>query len=140
MSATLRREWQRLYRSQPPPRIRRDLLILAIAWKLQAQRRGGLTAAQKRKLAHLAEDLRQNGDLSKNAGLRLKPGATLVREWRGVTQRVRVTDRGFEWQGKPHRSLTAVAQAITGARWSGPRFFGLRRGAKPFNGQAPVDG
>ena len=71
----LRREWRRLYRSHPPLHIRRDLLVLAIAWKLQEKVHGGLTAAQKRRLAGLAEDLKKGGDLSTGPAIRLKPGS-----------------------------------------------------------------
>ena len=61
----------------------------------------------------------------------LKPGTRLVREWRGVTHTVLVHADGFEWNGKRYRSLTVIAREITGAHWSGPRFFGLRRRAEP---------
>ena len=121
----LRREWRRLYRSHPPRHIRRDLLVLAIAWKLQERVYGGLTAAQKRKLAGIGEELRKNGNLSVGPAIRLKPGLRLVREWRGQTHTVAVLEDGFEWQGKRWRSLSVIAREITDAHWSGPRFFGL---------------
>ena len=135
----LRREWRRLYRSQPPPRIRRDLLLLAIAWKRQAQVEGGLTAAEKRKLAAIAKELRENGDLSGSPAIRVKSGARLVREWRGDTHTVLVLDHGFEWNGKRYSSLSAIAREISGTQWSGPRFFGLRPRPKPFTGEARTD-
>ncbi len=114
----LRREWRRLYRSHPPLHIRRDLLVLAIAWKLQEKVYGGLTAAQKRRLAGIAEELRKNGDLSAGPAIRLKPGLRLVREWRGETHDVLVLEEGFEWNGKRRRSLSAIAWEITGTRWA----------------------
>ncbi len=135
----LRREWRRLYRSHPPLDIRRDLLVLAIAWKLQNKVYGGLTAAQKRKLAGIAEDLRKNGDLSGSPAIRMKPGLRLVREWRGETHTVLVLDDGFEWNGKRRRSLSAIAREITGTQWSGPCFFGLKPGPMPFNGEERAD-
>jgi hypothetical protein len=135
----LRREWRRLYRSHPPLHIRRDLLVLAIAWKLQERVYGGLTAAQKRRLAGIAEELRKNGDLSAGPAIRLKPGLRLVREWRGETHDVLVLEDGFEWNGKRRRSLSAIAREITGTRWSGPRFFGLKPRPRPFSGEARAD-
>ena len=135
----LRAEWRRLYRSHPPLHIRRDLLVLAIAWKLQERVHGGLTTAQKRKLAGIAEDLRKNGDLSAGPAIRLKPGLRLVREWRGETHTVLVLEDGFEWNGERRRSLSAIAREITGTHWSGPRFFGLRPRPKPFGGEERAD-
>jgi hypothetical protein len=140
MAATdLRAEWRRLYRSHPPKRISRHLLVLAIAWKLQARVHGGLTAAQKRKLADIGEELRKNGTLSGSPAIRIKPGSKLVREWRGETHTVLVLDDGFEWNGKRRRSLSVIAREITGTQWSGPRFFGLRRRPKPFGGEGRAD-
>ena len=138
-TASLRCEWRRLYRSHPPVHIRRDLLTLAIAWKLQERVYGGLTAAQKHKLAGLAEELRTNGDLSGSPSIRVKPGMRLVREWRGETHSVLVLEDGFEWNGERHPSLSAIAREITGTLWSGPRFFGLRRRPKPFSQEARAD-
>ncbi len=138
-TASLRREWRRLYRSHPPPHIRRDLLVLAIAWKLQERVHGGLTAAQKRKLAGIAEDLKKGGDLSAGPAIRLKPGLRLVREWRGETHDVLVLEDGFEWNGERRRSLSAIALEITGTHWSGPRFFGVKPRPMPFAAEERAD-
>ncbi len=139
-TSVLRCEWQRLYRSRPPKHIRRDLLVLAIAWKLQERVYGGLTAAQKRKLARIAEELRKNGDLSGSAAaIRVKPGSKLIREWRGETHTVLVLEDGFEWNGQRRRSLSTIAREITGTRWSGPRFFGVKPRPKPFSGEERAD-
>ncbi len=135
----LRAEWRRLYRSHPPLHIRRDLLVLAIAWKLQEKFHGGLTAAQKRRLADMAEDLKKGGDLSAGPAIRLKPGSRLVREWRGKTHDVLVLEDGFEWNGERRHSLSAIAREITGTRWSGPRFFGLQRRPMPFSTEEQAD-
>jgi len=128
--AALRAEWRRLYRAQPPKRVARDLLVLGVAWKIQAQAFGGLGAATKRRLAELAKTMEQNGDITRNRVTRLKPGAKLIREWRGEIHGVTVAEDGFEWNGQKWRSLSAIAREITGVHWSGPRFFGL-------NGRAP---
>ncbi len=139
-AAGLRAEWRRLYRSHPPRHIRRDLLVLAIAWKLQEKVHGGLTAAQKRRLANIGEELRKNGNLSTGPAIRLKPGLRLVREWRGETHTVLVLEDGFEWNGERRRSLSAIAREITGTRWSGPLFFGLKPRPRPFAGEETADG
>ena len=121
----LRSEWRRLYRAHPPKRVARDLLALGVAWKIQEQAYGGLGAATKRRLADLAKTMEQDGDLARSRVARLKPGARLVREWRGETHTVTVGEDGFEWRGRNWRSLSSIAREITGAHWSGPRFFGL---------------
>ena len=121
----LRTEWRRLYRAQPPKRVARDLLMLGVAWKIQEQSYGGLGAAAKRRLTELVKTMERNGDVTRSRVARLKPGAKLLREWRGETHRVIVLDDGFEWKGTQWRSLSAIAREITGVHWSGPRFFGL---------------
>ncbi len=126
----LRTEWRRLYRAHPPKRVARDLLALGVAWKIQEQAYGGLGTATKRRLVDLAKTMEQDGDLARSRVARLKPGAKLIREWRGETHTVIVLEDGFEWRGQRRRSLSVIAQLITGAHWSGPRFFGLNRKAE----------
>ena len=121
----LRCEWRRLYRAHPPKRVARNLLMLGVAWKIQEQAYGGLRAATKRRLADLAKTLKRDGDVTRNRVAHLKPGARLIREWRGETHTVIVLEDGFEWKGKQWRSLSMIAREITGGHWSGPRFFGL---------------
>ena len=84
-----------------------------------------MTRATRRKLAAFAKELEADGRLTIPSGLQLRPGTRLVREWRGRTHTVAVLDDGFGYDGKTHASLTMIAEAITGAHWSGPRFFGL---------------
>jgi hypothetical protein len=125
----LRREWRRLYRCEPP-RISRELLIRGIAYRRQEIQHGSLGKTTRRKLKTLAKMFRTSGRVAPNPGLALKPGARLVREWHGRTHTVTVTDDGFEYAGTSYPSLTKVAKEITGAHWSGPRFFGLVRAGK----------
>ena len=99
-----------------------------------------MTAAQKRRLAGITEELKKGGDLSAGPAIRLKPGLRLVREWRGETHTVLVLEDGFEWNGERRRSLSAIAREITGTRWSGPRFFGLKPRPMPFSGEARANG
>ncbi len=126
----LRDEWRRLHRGQPP-RLSRDLLIRTIAYRVQELAYGGLSKATQRKLAALSRELKTKGSVVVTPDLSLRPGARLVREWRGKTHTVVVTEAGFDYAGKTFSSLTKTAYAITGARWSGPRFFGLIRTRVP---------
>ena len=125
----LRTEWRRLYRYQPP-RMSRDLLVRSIAYRMQALAYGGLSKATQRRLIALTKELRANGGIS-DPGPRDRPGSRLVRDWRGRTHTVVESEDGFEYAGKPYSSLSKIAQAITGAHWSGPRFFGLNRSKAP---------
>ncbi len=138
----LRAEWRRLHRrATPPARLSRDLLLRSIAHRLQEDALGGLPPAAKRRLASLARGLAAGGEPAvAPAAVRLKPGTTLVREWHGRTHTVLVlADGGFEHEGRRYASLTRLARAITGARWSGPRFFGLRRGTRSADARARAD-
>lgn len=138
--AELRAEWRRLYRSHPPKKIGRDVLELAVAWKLQERALGGLSPATKRQLAALAQTFETRGDLTKARAIRLKPGARLVREWHGEAHEVLVVEGGFLWRGERRRSLSVIASEITGTHWSGPRFFGLAPNARAAAGRASREG
>src|SRR5450631_1146523 len=131
----LRREWRRLNHGEPP-RISRDLLVLALGYRLQEIAHGGLGKSTRRKLQTMAKALRTMGRVGPAPSLSLKPGARLVREWRGRTHTITVTEDGFEYAGTSYPSLTKIAKKITGAHWSGPRFFGLLAAgaARPSNG------
>jgi len=122
----LRLEWRRLYRADPP-RLSRDIMMRAIAYRLQEIAHGGPSKVTQRRLMTLAAEFETSGRIAPPPGTRIKPGSRLIREWRGRTHTVCVTDDGFEFQGKTYRSLTKVARDITGAQWSGPRFFGLTK-------------
>jgi hypothetical protein len=95
---------------------------------MQEQVLGGLDAATRRRLERAAESLAE-GRMPTTPGPKVKPGTRLLREWQGVVHEVIVLERGVEYRGGTWRSLSAVARAITSARWSGPRFFGLKGGA-----------
>ena len=128
----LRAEWRRLYRAHPPKKVRRDVLELGVAFKLQERVLGGLGASTRRRLTELTGTIASKGKLAEVRTIRPRPGAKLMREWGGITHEIIVLEDAFSWQGKPWRSLSAIAQAITGTHWSGPRFFGLQgRGKQP---------
>lgn len=120
-------KWIVAYGRPPPKGLSRRLLVYAAAYHIQVQAFGGLKPALRRKLRQVAK---ANGsDPTPLAPLAkakiLSPGSRLVREWHGKTYQVDVIEGGFLCDGRRYRSLSGVARAITGARWSGPRFFGL---------------
>jgi hypothetical protein len=130
----LRARWHSVFRRKAPDHLPRHLLYRIIAYRLQAERLGDLDRDTLRFLDRAAEDSRKGGELPAPGHRRhgLQPGTILVREWDGKSQRVMVLDEGFAWNGTTYRSLTEIAFAMTGTRWSGPRFFGLRtRAEKP---------
>jgi hypothetical protein len=115
--------WQSHYRTEPPRGITRKLLVRAITYEMQAKRCGGLRPASSRRLLKIAQGV----DVAKaSQPTALKSGTRLIREWNGITHTVEVIEGGFIWNGTSYPSLSAVARAITGARWSGPRFFGTK--------------
>lgn len=128
--ADLVEHWKDFYRADPPKGISRRLMIHAIAYRMQARHYGRLRPAVVRQLDKIASG-KTGGEAGTAARAAvLDPGARLVREWNGVTHTVDVIDDGFEWQDQRYGSLSEIAREITGARWSGPRFFGL-------NGRTP---
>ena len=124
----LRIRWQNAFRRPPPPPLPRHLLFRVLAYRLQADQLGDLDVESQRLLDRSLspEDAgRRAVDLGRrNADLR--PGTVLGREWYGHMQRVTVLTDGFSWNGKTYPSLSKAAFAITGTRWNGPKFFGLR--------------
>jgi hypothetical protein len=121
--------WRTLHRSGPPLGLSRDLMIRALANELQERAHGGPSTALRRRLQTIARELEKAAS-SFALGIMPKTGTTLVREWRGHTHTVLVREDGFEYEGQYYRSLTVIAERITGAHWSGPRFFGLTQRAR----------
>jgi hypothetical protein len=123
---TLKARWQELFGTPLQARLSRRLLMYAIAYRMQEQVLGGLTAATRRKLARAAQDFAA-GRAPARPATTIKPGTRLLREWQGVVHEVIVLERGVQYRGKTWPSLSAVAREITGTRWSGPLFFGMKR-------------
>jgi hypothetical protein len=120
--------WQELYNKAAPPGIRREILVPFLAYKIQEIAQGGLKPTALAELRSIARALDRNQ--TSNAPLvrpRLKTGTRLFREWRGQTHEVFVTESGFEHGRVSYRSLSEIARKITGTRWSGPAFFGLKK-------------
>ena len=124
----LRAEWERRL-NRPPPRCRsKEVMRGLLAWAIQAETSGGLSADTRSKLAQLGRRLERTGRTADLPRSSLMPGAVLTREWQGKLHKVYVLDRGYAYEGRRFASLSVIARTITGARWSGPRFFGLHRG------------
>ena len=123
----LRARWHTMFRRRAPPHLPRHLLFRMLAYRLQADHLGDLDS-ETRHLLDRSGDPIEIGRLAAERNHRqteLRPGTLLTREWDGHLQQVMVLADGFAWNGKTYRSLSKVAFAITGSRWSGPRFFGL---------------
>src|SRR5207237_9872171 len=95
-------------------------------YRMQEVVLGGLRPERERQLRQIGRQFAETGEIRRRAGLELKSGTRLVRDWQGRTYEVLVLDDGFSWQGTHYRSLSAVARKITGTAWSGPLFFGLK--------------
>ena len=126
--ASLRARLHNVFRRRPSPHLPRHLLFRVLAYRLQAERLGDLDLESRRILdgAGPAEDAGKRAlDLNRPTA-ELRPGTILAREWNGRMHRIAVLADGFAWSGKTYPSLSKIALGITGARWNGPRFFGLR--------------
>lgn len=129
---SLKQQWRDLFETEPPPYNRR-FLEHRLAYRIQELAYGGLKPATLARLRALAEDL-DGGDPVRRRQLandRPIAGTRLIREWKGVEHAVTVRDDDFEYQGRPYRSLSAAARAITGTRWNGLLFFGLKNRRTP---------
>jgi Protein of unknown function (DUF2924) len=126
----LRARWHSVFRRKAPDHLPRHLLYRILAYRLQADRFGDLDRDTQRFLDQVAAGTRNANEIPavSNQARRhgLAAGTILVREWDGKPQRVMVLEDGFAWNGTTYRSLTEIAFAMTGTRWSGPRFFGIR--------------
>ena len=123
----LRALWPARFRDPVPKFRSRDLMARAMTYRLQAAVFGGLSSETERRLADLARRFAADRGFTPVLGPALKPGSSLVREWRGVRHEVRVVTGGLVHDGETYKSLSEVARAITGTRWNGPLFFGLAR-------------
>lgn len=124
--------WWQVEIGMPPPRyVSVEFLKRVMAYEMQVRAYGGhgvaVRSALKAAIKEEPQRKRKAGERARPSAASLRPGTVLVREWQGRTHRVEVTDAGFELNGRVFPSLSAVANAITGAIWSGPRFFGLSR-------------
>jgi hypothetical protein len=123
----LKQLWRDLYDREPPP-YNKPFLIKRLAYRIQELAYGGLSSRTEARLKELIEeeDRRVKGKQPLRKSDRPIAGTRLIREWKGVEHAVTVLANGYEYRGRPYKSLSAIARAITGTRWNGPAFFALR--------------
>ena len=125
----LRKRWQRTFNFPVPKGLSRDLMVRGLSHRMQERIHGSLSQAARRKLRTFTKQLQAGDEGAFDPGPVLKPGTKLIREWQGRAIEVLVLDDGFEFEGCCYGSLSIIARELTGVRWSGPRFFGLRKAA-----------
>ena len=126
----LKTRWRSLYGGEAPARFSRDLLMWAVAYRMQERAMGGLKLTICRLFQRVAADAQARRPVKMVPLGTPQPGAILIREWNGVKYKVVVREDGYSFRGQHYRSLSAVARRITGSRWSGPLFFGLKHRTK----------
>jgi hypothetical protein len=131
----LRNRWRTVFGRRPPPVLSRHLLFRVLAYRLQADQLNDLDNGYKRLLDRSESPEKAGQRAISWRAAELRPGTVLTREWNGAMHRVAVLAEGFAWNGKTFSSLSGVAHAITGTRWNGPRFFGIRD--QPSKGALP---
>jgi len=118
--------WQKLFHSVPDPKIRNPAMIRFLAYRIQEQAYGSLSATSERRLRQLEAAVAGNLNLKTSSAPKIQPGTRLVREWQNQVHLVNVEAHGYEYRGVRYQSLSEIARLITGTRWSGPLFFGLK--------------
>ena len=118
--------WEQLFDSTPSSRLRRDLMIPILAYRIQEQACGSLSARALERLRQLSHAWEKGGDSTAAPTRAMRPGTRLVRQWGDQVHLVNVHSNGYEYQGRRYRSLSEIARLITGTRWSGPLFFGVK--------------
>ncbi len=126
-STALGELWRQLLQKEPPHQVRKDLMLRIIAYRLQEHELGGLSEASSRRLRELARTFEADPEAVVSTRPLVKPGTRLVREWKEQVYVVEVEAQGYEYKGARYDSLSEIARLITGTRWSGPLFFGLKR-------------
>jgi hypothetical protein len=126
-TSQLRKIWHDLFQNPPHPKLRRELMIPILAYRLQEKAFGGLKPSTARRLRAIADEVREGKKPASAQCLGPRPGTRMVRQWQGKLHEVITLESGFMYDGGKFRSLSEIARAITGARWSGPAFFGLKK-------------
>src|ERR1700732_74281 len=126
----LKNRWRSLYGTKPPQKIHRSLLVAAVAHRMQENALGALKSSVRRHLMQAANTPATPRPSSHYPSLRPRTGTVLVRDWGGVTHQAKVLEDGILFRSKRYKSLSEIARVITGSRWSGPLFFGLKSAAK----------
>ena len=118
--------WRQLFQTTPPHQIRRQLMVRILAYRIQEQAFRGLSPGARQRLRQMARALDKDPAAEISATPVFKPGTRLIRQWQEQTHVVTVKEKGYEYQGTLYQSLSEVARLITGTRWSGPLFFGIK--------------
>ncbi|WP_430397412.1 DUF2924 domain-containing protein [Ferrovibrio sp.] len=140
-TSELKRLWSERWKSGGlPKRVSRELLVLGLAYDQQARMLGGLSKEAKRRLESVIAGLERTGKVDIEVPIRIKPGTRLVREWQGERHEVTVLEKRFAYRGRQFDSLSEVAREITGTRWSGPVFFGLKKVSRSRRDKASANG
>jgi hypothetical protein len=126
----LRVLWQELFGKPGHPKLRREMMIPILAYRIQEKAYGGLKPSTRKRLEKFAQELDRDPKAKLTAPQQIKTGTKLLRQWRGETHNVIVVDEGFDYRNKRYKSLSEIARLITGTRWSGPSFFGLKQPRK----------
>ena len=119
--------WAENFSNDPPPKLRKELMVPLLAYRMQEKEFGGLSHTARRRLQEIAASLKGAGPLQEKSDTAPHTGARLIRLWRGETHEVIAIGRGYEYRGQPYTSLSKIAREITGTQWSGPLFFGVRK-------------
>ena len=129
------KKWKKLFKTNSPQHARKEFLIKHIVWELQAKKQGGYSAQTQKQLNKLAGKLANNQEIKEEEinkpcrqSLEIKAGTKLIREYKGEKHEVTALEKGFEYKGKPYKSLSAIAKEITGTQWNGKLFFGVKNG------------
>jgi hypothetical protein len=122
--------WEGLFGTPPNPRLRRELLVVVLTYRIQEKAYGGLKPSTRNKLLSYAEGFSKQKEAVSIRARVTKPGTRIVREWGSKLHEVVVVESGFHYDGKQYKSLSEIAREITGTRWSGPAFFGLKKRTK----------
>ena len=124
--AALRDLWRQFFGSAPSPKLRRDLMVQILAYGMQGQAFGSLSARTRERLHQLGLAFEKGSDHAVARAPHIRPGTRLVRQWGDRVHLVNVENNGYEYQGTRYQSLSEIARLITGTRWSGPLFFGIK--------------
>ena len=126
--------WNQLFRNQPPCQLRRELMVRILAHRIQESNFGGLNDRTRRRICDILESVHAGSGIGPT-NPHLKPGTRLIRQWKDQAHVVTVEERGFDYRGSRYESLSEIARTITGTRWSGPLFFGLKGNPEKRNGR-----
>jgi hypothetical protein len=123
--------WQQLFKTNPPLRMRKELMLQFVAYRMQEQEFGALSDSSHRCLRELAQAIEGNSNSRVSQRPTIKPGTRFIRQWKDQVHVVNVEEGSYEYRGARYESLSEIARLITGTRWSGPLFFGLKASRNP---------